>query len=240
MTREGVNPPFFGRVHVEAILYIADVTPLENEEYYALAYAAVTESRRLRTDRYLRAEDRFLSLGGELLLKKSLADAGLSLADLQLSYGEKGKPKLAAPEQLHFNISHSGSKAICAVGKRELGCDVEKIGKYHRKTAERFTPEEFRFIEACPEGPERDRAFCRIWTMKESFMKAVGLGFSLPLAEFSVIPESGAVPVRQHLNGGSYFVREYPVFPEYCISLCTQSDSEEVSLQTVTMEDLLK
>lgn len=223
------------------ILYTADVTSLEKEEYYASAYAAVTESRRLRTDRYLRAEDRYLSLGGELLLKKLLADAGFSLAELRLYCGEMGKPKLETPEQLHFNISHSGSRVICALGDRELGCDIEKIGRYHRKTAERFAPEEFRFIEACREGAEQDRAFCRIWTMKESFMKAVGLGFSLPLSDFSVLPEGGGtVPVHQQLNNENYFVREYPEFPEYCISLCTQSDSEKIPLQTVAMEDLLK
>ncbi len=93
-----------------------------------------------------------------------------------------GKPHvfLDDEQEFHFSLSHSGDFSICAVGKSPVGADIEQIGHDKENIAERFfAKEEQGFIKDA-------ESFYRIWTLKESFMKAVGLGMKLPMGSFTV------------------------------------------------------
>lgn len=66
----------------------------------------------------------------------------------------------------------------------EFGCDIKYMDSINLKLAERFfCKSEYEFIMEHQER-ERKAAFYRIWTIKESFMKAVGSGLMLPMDEF--------------------------------------------------------
>jgi len=53
---------------------------------------------------------------------------GLPADELRFERGRHGKPRLATPgAELEFNLSHSGSLALVAVARREVGVDVERI-----------------------------------------------------------------------------------------------------------------
>ncbi len=89
---------------------------------------------------------------------------------------------------LHFNLSHTTGLVACAVARHEVGVDVESIERRAASNgiAERFfTPAEVSLLDAHPPEQQRE-AFFRLWTMKEAVMKAMGLGFQLPLDEFAV------------------------------------------------------
>ena len=70
--------------------------------------------------------------------------------------------------------------------------------------AERFfAPEEYDLIMSAPES-ERSDAFTRLWALKESFLKATGLGLTLPLSAFTVRVGEDGVSVRQDVDGNRY------------------------------------
>lgn len=106
----------------------------------------------------------------------------------------QGKPRLAeasAPVPLHFNLAHSHDTALLAFSPQgPLGVDVEKLQEPYEgeKIAGRyFTPEELSYLQSLP-AAERARGFFRLWTLKEAYLKALGLGFQGGLDSFSILP----------------------------------------------------
>jgi 4'-phosphopantetheinyl transferase len=110
-------------------------------------------------------------------------------ASLRFAAGSHGKPRLVdPPADIRFNLSHAGELALLAVVlEREIGVDVEEERPIETLQLARrfFASAEYSCLEAIPEE-ERDAAFFRCWTRKESFIKAVGEGLSFPLDLFEV------------------------------------------------------
>ena len=109
--------------------------------------------------------------------------------DLQFVVSTHGKPALAGQRNLQFNVSHSHGLALLAfVREREIGVDVEKINPAPdaRKLAERFFSQVERAALEPLSGDELQSAFFRCWTRKEAYIKARGVGLSLPLDQFDV------------------------------------------------------
>ena len=90
---------------------------------------------------------------------------------------------------LRFSLSHTdrlvaASLTLC----RTIGLDVEAVDRPvpdMEQVIRYFAVVEKSLLDHC--APEqRHRAFFQIWTMKEAFVKATGLGLSLPLDQFAV------------------------------------------------------
>lgn len=125
--------------------------------------------------KYMRPCDRKRSLGVWLLLEDALKRHGFS-AD-NVTVGENGKPECKG---IHFNVSHSGDFALCAVSDTLVGCDVEKVTDAPMEIAERyFSEKECRYIEDATCVEEKNRRFFRLWTMKESYVKMTGEGMGV-------------------------------------------------------------
>jgi len=116
------------------------------------------------------------------------------------------------------NISHSGEYVVLAVSRHELGVDIETLGLYKDKLARRCcTEEEYIWLQT-----QRSEAFFRLWTGKESLMKATGLGFALPAGSFSVLPVSDGLHT---IDGRSWYMKWLDILPGY--ALCTASAADE-------------
>ena len=103
---------------------------------------------------------------------------------------------------IKFNISHSGTKVMCAVSDHDIGCDVEQIVDIDMEIAKRFFfAEEYEALMKCTCRESRNDLFFRYWTLKESFMKATGLGFELALDSFCIMLDSADISVRQNVDG---------------------------------------
>jgi 4'-phosphopantetheinyl transferase len=111
-----------------------------------------------------------------------------------------GRPEIAGPDAppLRFNLSNTNGLVACAVAlDRELGIDVESLERPSQNlgVADRFfSPTEVRDLRALPEADQAERFFT-YWTLKESYIKARGMGLSIPLAQFSLSIEPER-PVR--------------------------------------------
>lgn len=211
--------------------------PLEAAVWESLL-SRLPETKRGRLRRFARREDAERSLLAEVLAR-SLIGEFLELPDREIHFAANrfGKPYLPAAPGFHFNLSHSGSWVACALGRAPLGVDVERVRPFDMDLAERFfTPRENAFLRSAPAG-ERHLRFFELWTLKESFLKAVGCGLSMPLNSFSVLPEGK--DFRLHAEGyPGYSVHRLPFDPEYRLSVCSSegaSPGEVVYLAATTL-----
>jgi 4'-phosphopantetheinyl transferase len=93
-----------------------------------------------------------------------------------------GKPALAGDGPA-FNVAHSGSLALIAIGLRPLGVDVEL--RDLRRDANAIARRFFTAGEAALVAAEPGQFF-RLWCRKEAWLKALGTGLRLPLDEVDV------------------------------------------------------
>jgi len=115
------------------------------------------------------------------LLRRHLADLLNSPAQqIRLETSSNGKPQLAEDERtLHFNLSHSGSYAAIGFSlTASIGIDLEQVRRDRdalRLARRFFSPEESTAIGLASER-HRLASFYRLWTLKEAYLKACGLG----------------------------------------------------------------
>ena len=212
-------------------LYAASVEPLRDDALYARALLAATPARREKTARLVRPEDRRLSLGAELLLRRAFMDAGEPFP-ARMEFGAFGKPFFPGAD-IRFNLSHAGEYALCAVCDTETGCDIEKIVPAPMDVAQRFfSREEALDILSQPTPAARDDRFFRLWTVRESYVKALGTGITHPLNAFRVSLEE---PVRVIPDEGRHFFREFPDIPGYRAAMCAEEDLSGAELVAVNL-----
>jgi len=187
----------------------------------------VTDRRKRRIRSYVRAEDKARCLVSGLLLRLICGVTN----DCQLTYTENEKPYLKN-SSVYFNISHSGDYVVLATSHREIGVDIEKINTYSNKVAVRcFTQQEYEWM--LHEGD--NEAFFRLWTAKESVMKASGLGFSLPPESFSVLPMDASA---HHIAGKIWFL-DWILYNDSIICLTVEGEREKCEIITIASSDLL-
>lgn len=201
----------------------------------------ISKQRLAQIERYAHTSDKARSAGAELLLNYGLKQCFPDfLPPALFETGEHGKPFLKPDQpgiwlpdgkQVYYNLSHSGEYAACVISDSPAGVDIEKERKGIRPGVMRFlTDEEKQAVEQDADPCSR---FFDFWVLKESYMKAVGTGFSKPPSSFSIRLEDGCYQVydqgvRQdaafylfHLQGG------------YHLAVCAETgeEKEELSLE---------
>lgn len=155
---------------------------------------------------------------------------GCAANEVVLRTGPHGKPALADPARataLHFNVSHSGSRALIALASSPVGVDIEAVGRRGIEVDELLDlvchPEERACLAAMAPAP-RQAAFYRLWTRKEACCKALGLGLQLPLASLNVHPHRPG-PVELRMDEGpsraTWWVHDVAAADSCAASLCT-------------------
>ena len=169
---------------------------------------ALSADEIARANRFHFQKDRLRFSRSRSVLRHLIANySGIPAAEVIFDYLPNGKPQLAAaqnPRGLQFNVSHSAGIALIAFGCGcRLGIDVEKIRLEVDAIAlakRFFSARELAGLEALPQQLLAD-AFFACWTRKESFLKAIGIGLSFPLDDFSVTTEPDLDPVLEEIKG---------------------------------------
>lgn len=170
------------------------------------AYAALmTPDEEARHRRYVFAKDQLQFLATRALVRTVLSEyAPVPAADWRFVEEAGGRPRVLSPEvapPLFFNLSNTAGMVVCAVSAahRELGVDVEFLGRPGETVSVAgayFSPFEARALHELPLAAQRQRFFW-YWTLKESYIKAKGLGLAIPLERFSFLLDEGpAIGVR--------------------------------------------
>jgi 4'-phosphopantetheinyl transferase len=133
----------------------------------------------------------------------------------EFEYNKYGKPYFSSYPDVHFNISHCREMAVCSVFDTENGVDIEYIRNYPERVPNRaFSDRERKQLE---QSSRAESMFFRIWTLKESYVKALGIGISYPLntAEFVVGDDS-----IQSFVKGNYHFKQILIGDSHVCSLC--------------------
>ena len=190
-------------------LYIAGIDEIPNDDFTE----TISEYRLKKAKNYKNEDDRKLSILSSLLLDKALKKHDLSERHMKSIFNADGKPDFANAEDLHFSISHSGEYAMVVLSDKEIGCDIQQIKDINLSIADRFfTAEERKYVK-CTED------FFRIWTLKESFIKAIGKGLALPLNSFSIKGLDSDKSYCEY-NRELYEFKEFDKMTGYCIAVC--------------------
>ena len=157
----------------------------------------ISEAEKIKTDRYVFEKDRHSCLVTRSLVRFVLsACTGMHPAHFEFMENFYGKPALKpglVPIPVKFNLSHCSGMTACAlILNSEIGVDIET---QHRKIdlslADRFfTKYETDYLRKRP-VEERQSAFFDIWTLKESYIKAKGMGLSIGLDKFGFKIDQG-------------------------------------------------
>lgn len=215
------------------LLYLMPTAPLEDDDLFWDRYHSLSLTRQEKIDRFIFPKDKQLSLAAGLAFQAGLADYGLREQQLTIAHHQNGKPYLPEYPELFFNIAHSGQLAICAFSSREIGADVEMMAPVDLELARRFFDNnEYRdiIVADCP-----SEAFYDYWVLKESYLKATGLGFKLPLDAFRIARKdsTGKNQLRVYQDNiqmpyGFYLTT---VLENYKLAVCTNGDPPEMELR---------
>lgn len=170
-------------------LWLADP---EAPGYARLADELLAPDERERAERFTHRQAKAVYRGARALVRQTLSRySETPAADWRFAVGAHGKPSIAAPPSpLAFNLSHTrGLACVAVVGAGRVGCDVEDTGRRGRLEAiarRFFTPAELATYEGLDEAAKRSRFF-DIWTLKEAYTKARGLGLHLPTTTYAIL-----------------------------------------------------
>jgi len=153
--------------------------------------AILSDSERDRRERFRIPADRWMYGISHALLRMVLAHYGTGPPEsLKFSRGAHGKPALdgaGGSTDLEFNLTHTKGLAAVAVARgRPVGVDAERedrpIGELLASRI--FSEQERRALHG--KSPEdRLRRMARLWTLKEAYVKALGVGLTLSVADMS-------------------------------------------------------
>lgn len=195
----------------------------------------LSEEERKKQQRFHFAKDRLRYLVTRTLVRTTLSRYLLvDPGNLLFVTNEYGRPEAKNPEArrlgLKFNISHTDDLIVMAVASgRDVGVDVENITLREAPThaiAQCFAKDEVASLDnTAPD--ERQRRFFEYWTVKESYIKARGIGLSLPLDKFS-FDLTGEQSVSLHIDSElkdhaqRWQFWQFAPTPEYLIALCVE------------------
>ena len=179
----------------------------------------LTGAELARFEAYKHAGARHLAMVSRALLRWALSQAvpGTDPPTWNFQLNEWGRPELTdaladAVGPIRFNMSHTqnrwsetahgktvGLVACAMTWGRDLGIDVEPIARVTdtRTLSKRyFAPAEQEALAALPASAHSER-FIRYWTLKESYIKARGMGLALRLDQFAFsLSENGDIAIQ--------------------------------------------
>ena len=161
--------------------------------------------------------------------------------DYKVEKTEGGKPYLLGASDIYFNISHTKGMVVCAVSEREIGVDVEYVREAKESLIRRICSKEEREyiwgkedmlkkVELEEDETENvglndiDLRFTRIWTLKESYVKAIGKGLAFSMKEISFSLKEGEKGriIGSSIEGWKY--HQFMLRGKYVLSVCEENE----------------
>jgi 4'-phosphopantetheinyl transferase len=215
----------------EVHVWCADPSELERNGLIGPAHALLTAGELERLRRFHFDSDRLIFLATRVLVRQVLSryesvapDAWTFVANAQ------GRPEIGGPRsELRFNLSHTPGLVVCAVTREvDVGVDVESLAR--TKPIENFehflAPREAQALRLLTAAEQASRFFA-YWTLKESYIKARGLGLAIPLDRFWFTIQANRPPrveIDPQLldSGDAWLFAQLRPTPQHLVAVCVR------------------
>jgi 4'-phosphopantetheinyl transferase len=216
-----------------------DVWQFALDQEIANASQLLHADEQARADRFYFARDKRRFTTARAVLRIVLSRYLMVAPErLEFTFNNHGKPSVNNTQKLHFNLSHSGERALLAVGQyHPVGIDIEQFSlrPYEGIAKNMFSEQEFNQFMKVPTAL-KTAVFFHIWSQKEAFIKACGLGLSYPTKDFSV---PATIPTKQlvddPLHGTTWQLRSFMPAIGYSAALCYHPTVRELRHGVITL-----
>lgn len=205
-----------------------------DDELHARYRALMTPEERTRGDRYYFERDRARYRVTRALVRSVLSRyAPVAPERWRFEPTSYGQPLIVNPEpearDLSFNLTHTSDLVVLAVTRgRAVGVDTENVTRGALlDVADRFfAPSECAHLRALPAEAQAARFF-ELWTLKESYIKARGMGLSIGLDKFAFdLREPGSVSLSTVPEladpAERWALRHLWATPDHPVALCVE------------------
>lgn len=152
----------------------------------------MSPTERTRHDAFKFDKDKRLFIIARAMARRLLSHyAGGSPEAWTFRENQWGRPEIDTPviaPPLRFNLSHTKGLVACIVAReRDIGIDVENTTRPTNILTiadSVFSATEIRDLKRLGARAQQ-RRFFELWTLKESYIKARGMGLAIPLDQFS-------------------------------------------------------
>lgn len=217
--------------------YYAKIGELSEEEMQK-ALQILPRERIEKIERNRQKNNRLQSIWAGVLLEYALQEVGITGANLTFLKNADGKPYIKEYSEFYYNLSHSREYVALVVDDCPVGIDVEGIRVGYQKLVTRFFAEEE--IEIL-QKQWSDELFTKLWTRKESYLKATGYGMRMPLNGFSTVEEQ--VQLNDKMNGemiedAVYYLASVSLDDSYWLSVCRKNMPVPTDVEVLVPEQV--
>lgn len=222
----------------EVHLWLAHYERVDDERTLREYHKLMTEAERAQMVRFYFENDRRRYLVTRALVRSTLSRyAGVPAAHWQFVNNAYGRPAIAGLHgdacELSFNISHTRSLIALAITRNvAVGVDVENVVARAAPVEiadSYFSAQETAALTALERAHQQLRFF-EYWTFKESYIKARGMGLSIPLDKFTFSypsPTSVALSIDAELgdDAGRWLFWQLRPDPDYLLAICVEKQA---------------
>lgn len=188
-------------------------------------------------EKFAFSEDIFRSVYSELLIYHVLdINYGLRIDEVRIGKNAYGKKFVAGYPFIHFNISHSGHWIVIALNNEEVGIDIQKEECICIDSINTYLGEQdhYRFVKK----HKKKKMFYQNWVIRESFLKAIGKGFSIPfsLNDIFINRENRQISNIEH----TYYYSIMDFQADYMLSVCQKKPVTNIEIIKVSEEKLTR
>jgi 4'-phosphopantetheinyl transferase len=223
------------RMVVEGIeLYTGLIEAVDTAGALQACRAPLSADERNRAGRFVQERDRRLYTFAHGLLRFALSNAEPTVAPADWSFatGSHGRPFVAAPNTarpLYFSLSHTEGCVACVISRVEaVGLDVERMdarGSVWDIARHTLAADEIAALRGLAPDELCERFF-DYWTLKEAYLKAIGMGLQLAPDQFSIeISDRITISFTREINDDArrwHFTR-IPPSPQHRLAIADGS-----------------
>jgi 4'-phosphopantetheinyl transferase len=177
-------------VSVPVELALVRTDALDHRRLFGACGGLLDEAERARVSTYRLERDQCDFVAGRVVLRRTLSRLRPRVEPGQWRFRVNpwGRPEVSEPpSRLRFNLSHAPGLLACAVSEGlPIGVDVEEERErpFLPIAADFFAPPERAALERLRPEARRERFFA-LWTLKEAYIKARGMGLAIELDRFA-------------------------------------------------------
>lgn len=180
---------------------------------------------------YRKLHDKKAHLLGRILLLDLLSLTEQEEDISSMKFSNFGRPFLS--DNFDFNISHSGNYVLCVLSfNQRVGVDIQEWCPIeYSEFSTVLSDEDLRRIR---DSISSDKEFFKIWTLKESIVKANGQGLSIPLKSIIITPEFNIC------ENDIWFSKEIYIADGYSVWVSSDVSNYKISITNLRIENFGK